>query len=182
MVGDMKETEVIKLVKPTPSDQLARKVLVMWYNSTRPRWKKPLDIFVTVFFVITTMFLFYIDTPPGFIWLSLFGALAAILMAWGYVPLMVKNYLNANKKDPVYHEEKNYVFYEEYLTFSCKSIPEGNIAYSQFTTLCRTPYALLMLVGPKLVFWLPLGIMTAEQTESIMARFRKQGVEVKELS
>ncbi len=178
----MNDTEVIKLVKTAPSDELAKKVLVMWYNSTRPRWMKILNVLVSVFFVITTLLLFYLEVPHGFALLALGGALISIILIWAYVPLMVKNYLNANKKDPLYHEEKHYTFHKDFLVFSCKSIKEGNIAYSQFTTLCRTPYALLMLVGPKLVFWLPLSLMTSEQTESIVERFRNQGVNIKEIS
>ena len=34
----MQDSEVIKLVKPVPSDRLATQVLVMWYNTVRPRW------------------------------------------------------------------------------------------------------------------------------------------------
>ena len=40
----MQDSEVIKLVKPVPSDRLATQVLVMWYNTVRPKWKKPLDL------------------------------------------------------------------------------------------------------------------------------------------
>lgn len=35
----MQDSEVIKLVKPVPSDKLAIQVLVMWYNAVRPKWK-----------------------------------------------------------------------------------------------------------------------------------------------
>lgn len=49
------------------------------------------------------------------------------------------------------------------------------------TTLCRTRQALLFLFGKKLVLWLPLHIMSAEEMESILNRFRNHGVEVKEL-
>lgn len=31
----MQDSEVIKLVKPVPSDRLATQVLVMWYNTVR---------------------------------------------------------------------------------------------------------------------------------------------------
>ena len=41
----MQDSEVIKLVKPVPSDRLATQVLVMWYNTVRPsgrnRWIWP---------------------------------------------------------------------------------------------------------------------------------------------
>ncbi|MFR4418014.1 MAG: hypothetical protein ACLT8E_11935 [Akkermansia sp.] len=35
----MQDSEVIKLVKPVPSDRLATQVLVAWYHAVRPRWK-----------------------------------------------------------------------------------------------------------------------------------------------
>ena len=47
----MQDSEVIKLVKPVPSDRLATQVLVAWYHAVRPRWKKPLDLAITAFFV-----------------------------------------------------------------------------------------------------------------------------------
>ena len=51
----MQDSEVIKLVKPVPSDKLAIQVLVMWYNAVRPKWKKPLDLTITGFFVLMTL-------------------------------------------------------------------------------------------------------------------------------
>lgn len=48
--------------------------------------------------------------------------------------------------------------------------------------MCRTRHALLFLFGKKLVLWLPLHLMDAEQLESIMRRFRNHGVEVKDVS
>ena len=52
----MQDSEVIKLVKPVPSDKLAIQVLVMWYNAVRPKWKKPLDLTITGFFVLMTLY------------------------------------------------------------------------------------------------------------------------------
>ena len=43
-------------------------------------------------------------------------------------------------------------------------------------------HALLFLFGKKLVLWLPLHLMNAEQLESIMRRFRNHGVEVRDIS
>ena len=37
----MQDSEVIKLVKPVPSDRLATQVLVAWYHAVRP-WTWPL--------------------------------------------------------------------------------------------------------------------------------------------
>ena len=82
----------------------------------------------------------------------------------------------------MYHQEKDYVFHEDYLTFSSKGVDPMNIPYDRFSTLCRTRHALLFLFGKKLVLWLPLHLMDAEQLESIMRRFRNHGVEVKDAS
>ena len=73
-------------------------------------------------------------------------------------------------------------FDEDYLTFSSKGVDPMNIPYDRFSTLCRTRHALLFLFGKKLVLWLPLHLMDAEQLESIMRRFRNHGVEVKDVS
>ena len=112
---------------------------------------------------------------------SLAGALAAIILSWFYVPFLAKAALAANKKVPLYYQEKDYVFHEDYLTFSSEGVDPLNIPYDRFTTLCRTRQALLFLFGKKLVLWLPLHIMSAEEMESILNRFRNHGVEVKEL-
>ncbi len=82
----------------------------------------------------------------------------------------------------MYHQEKDYVFHEDYLTFSSKGVAPMNIPYDRFSTLCRTRHALLFLFGKKLVLWLPLHLMDAEQLESIMRRFRNHGVEVRDVS
>ena len=74
----MQDSEVIKLVKPVPSDRLATQVLVMWYNTVRPKWKKPLDLAITAFFVLMTLYSFSLRPLPIFAWLSLAGALMAI--------------------------------------------------------------------------------------------------------
>ena len=142
----MQDSEVIKLVKPVPSDKLAIQVLVMWYNAVRPKWKKPLDLTITGFFVLMTLYSFSLRPLP-----------------------------------PLYYQEKDYVFHEDYLTFSSEGVDPLNIPYDRFTTLCRTRQALLFLFGKKLVLWLPLHIMSAEEMESILNRFRNHGVEVKEL-
>ena len=114
--------------------------------------------------------------------LSLAGALMAIILSWFYVPFLAKAALAANKKVPMYHQEKDYVFHEDYLTFSSKGVDPMNIPYDRFSTLCRTRHALLFLFGKKLVLWLPLHLMDAEQLESIMRRFRNHGVEVRDVS
>ena len=163
----MQDSEVIKLVKPVPSDRLATQVLVAWYHAVRPRWKKPLDLAITAFFVLMALYSFSLRPLPLFAWLSLAGALMAIILSWFYVPFLAKAALAANKKVPMYHQEKDYVFHEDYLTFSSKG---------------RTRHALLFLFGKKLVLWLPLHLMDAEQLESIMCRFRNHGVEVKDVS
>ena len=54
----MQDSEVIKLVKPVPSDRLATQVLVAWYHAVRPRWKKPLDLAITAFFVLMALYSF----------------------------------------------------------------------------------------------------------------------------
>ena len=69
----MQDSEVIKLVKPVPSDRLATQVLVMWYNTVRPKWKKPLDLAITAFFVLMTLYSFSLRPLPIFAWLSLAG-------------------------------------------------------------------------------------------------------------
>lgn len=177
----MQDSEVIKLVKPVQSDKLAIQVLVMWYNAVRPKWKKPLDLTITGFFVLMTLYSFSLRPLPPFAWFSLAGALAAIILSWFYVPFLAKAALAANKKVPLYYQEKDYVFHEDYLTFSSEGVDPLNIPYDRFTTLCRTRQALLFLFGKKLVLWLPLHIMSAEEMESILNRFRNHGVEVKEL-
>ncbi len=106
----------------------------------------------------------------------------AIILSWFYVPFLAKAALAANKKVPMYHQEKDYVFHEDYLTFSSKGVDPMNIPYDRFSTLCRTRHALLFLFGKKLVLWLPLHLMDAEQLESIMRRFRNHGVEVRDVS
>ena len=178
----MQDSEVIKLVKPVPSDRLATQVLVAWYHAVRPRWKKPLDLAITAFFVLMALYSFSLRQLPLFAWLSLAGALMAIILSWFYVPFLAKAALAANKKVPMYHQEKDYVFHEDYLTFSSKGVDPMNIPYDRFSTLCRTRHALLFLFGKKLVLWLPLHLMDAEQLESIMRRFRNHGVEVKDVS
>lgn len=175
-------SEVFKLVKPVPSDRLATQVLVEWYNMARPKWKKPLDLAITAFFVLMTLYSFSLRPLPIFAWLSLAGALIAIILSWFYVPFLAKAALAANKKVPMYHQEKDYVFHGDYLTFSSRGIDPMDIPYDRFTSLCRTRHALLFLSGKKLVLWLPLHLMSAEQLESIMNRFRDHGVEVRELS
>ena len=157
----MQDSEVIKLVKPVPSDRLATQVLVMWYNTVRPKWKKPLDLAITAFFVLMTLYSF---------------------LSWFYVPFLAKAALAANKKVPMYHQEKDYVFHEDYMTFSSKDVEPMNIPYDRFTTLCKTRHALLFLFGKKLVLWLPLKLMSTDQLESIMRRFRNHGVEVRDIS
>ena len=52
----MQDSEVIKLVKPVPSDRLATQVLVAWYHAVRPRWKKPLDLAITAFFALMALY------------------------------------------------------------------------------------------------------------------------------
>ena len=178
----MQDSEVIKLVKPVPSDRLATQVLVAWYHAVRPRWKKPLDLAITAFFVLMALYSFSLRPLPLFAWLSLAGALMAIILSWFYVPFLAKAALAANKKVPMYHQEKDYVFHEDYLTFSSKGVDPMNIPYDRFSTLCRTRHALLFRFGKKLVLWLPLHLMDAEQLESIMRRFRNHGVEVKDVS
>lgn len=178
----MQDSEVIKLVKPVPSDRLATQVLVAWYHAVRPRWKKPLDLAITAFFVLMALYSFSLRQLPLFAWLSLAGALMAIILSWFYVPFLAKAALAANKNVPMYHQEKDYVFHEDYLTFSSKGVAPMNIPYDRFSTLCRTRHALLFLFGKKLVLWLPLHLMDAEQLESIMRRFRNHGVEVRDVS
>ena len=78
----MQDSEVIKLVKPVPSDKLAIQVLVMWYNAVRPKWKKPLDLTITGFFVLMTLYSFSLRPLPPFAWFSLAGALAARCGSW----------------------------------------------------------------------------------------------------
>ena len=112
----MQDSEVIKLVKPVPSDRLATQVLVMWYNTVRPKWKKPLDLAITAFFVLMTLYSFSLRPLPIFAWLSLAGALMAIILSWFYVPFLAKAALAANKKVPMYHQEKavmNYIGYRQ---------------------------------------------------------------------
>ena len=147
----MQDSEVIKLVKPVPSDRLATQVLVAWYHAVRPRWKKPLDLAITAFFVLMALYSFSLRPLPLFAWLSLAGALMAIILSWFYVPFLAKAALAANKKVPMYHQEKDYVFHEDYLTFSSKGVAPMNIPYDRFSTLCRTRHALLFLFGKKLV-------------------------------
>lgn len=118
----MQDSEVIKLVKPVPSDRLATQVLVAWYHAVRPRWKKPLDLAITAFFVLMALYSFSLRPLPLFAWLSLAGALMAIILSWFYVPFLAKAALAANKKVPMYHQEKDYVFHEDYLTFSSKGV------------------------------------------------------------
>ncbi|WP_298083549.1 hypothetical protein [Akkermansia sp.] len=178
----MQDSEVIKLVKPVPSDRLATQVLVAWYHAVRPRWKKPLDLAITAFFVLMALYSFSLRPLPLFAWLSLAGALTAIILSWFYVPFLAKTALAANKKVPMYHQEKDYVFHGDYLTFSSKGVDPMNIPYDRFSTLCRTRHALLFLFGKKLVLWLPLHLMNSEQLESIMRRFRNHGVEVRDVS
>lgn len=178
----MQDSEVIKLVKTVPSDRLATRVLVMWYNTVRPKWKKPLDMVITGFFVLMTLYSFSLRPLPIFAWFSLAGALTAIVLSWFYVPFLAKAALAANKKAPMYHQEKDYVFHEDYLTFSSKDTAPMNIPYDRFTSLCKTRHALLFLFGKKLALWLPIQLMSAEQLESIMRRFRNHGVEVREIS
>ena len=178
----MQDSEVIKLVKPVPSDRLATQVLVMWYNTVRPKWKKPLDLAITAFFVLMTLYSFSLRPLPIFAWLSLAGALMAIILSWFYVPFLAKAALAANKKVPMYHQEKDYVFHEDYMTFSSKDVEPMNIPYDRFTTLCKTRHALLFLFGKKLVLWVPLKLMSTDQLESIMRRFRNHGVEVRDIS
>lgn len=78
----MQDSEVIKLVKPVPSDRLATQVLVAWYHAVRPRWKKPLDLAITAFFVLMALYSFSLRPLPLFAWLSLAGALMAIILSW----------------------------------------------------------------------------------------------------
>lgn len=177
----MQDSEVIKLVKPVPADRLAIQVLIMWYNTVRPKWKKPLDFVITGFFVLMTLYSFSLRPLPLFAWFSLMGALTVLILTWFYVPFLAKAALAANKKVPMYYQEKDYVFHEHYLTFSCEGVEALNIPYDRFTTLCKTRQALLFLFGKKLVLWLPLHIMREEQLESIMHRFRQHDVEVREL-
>ena len=68
------------------------------------------------------------------------------------------------------------------MTFSSKDVEPMNIPYDRFTTLCKTRHALLFLFGKKLVLWLPLKLMSTDQLESIMRRFRNHGVEVRDIS
>lgn len=180
--GMMQDTEAIQLVKPVPSDRLATQVLVMWYNTVRPKWKKPLDLGITVFFILMTLYSFSMRPLPLFAWFSLAGALMAIILSWFYVPFLAKAALTANKKSAMYHQEKNYVFHEDHMIFSSKDIEPLNIPYDRFTTLCKTRRALLFLFGKKLVLWLPLDLMSVEQLESIVRRFRNHGVEVRDIS
>ena len=128
----MQDSEVIKLVKPVPSDRLATQVLVAWYHAVRPRWKKPLDLAITAFFVLMALYSFSLRPLPLFAWLSLAGALMAIILSWFYVPFLAKAALAANKKVPMYHQEKDYVFHEDYLTFSSKGVDPMNIPYDRF--------------------------------------------------
>lgn len=178
----MQDSEVIKLVKPVPSDRLATQVLVAWYHAVRPRWKKPLDLAITAFFVLMALYSFSLRPLP------LFCLAVPGRGADGDYPVLVLRPLSgkgrsaANKKVPMYHQEKDYVFHEDYLTFSSKGVDPMNIPYDRFSTLCRTRHALLFLFGKKLVLWLPLHLMDAEQLESIMRRFRNHGVEVKDVS
>ena len=81
----MQDSEVIKLVKPVPSDRLATQVLVAWYHAVRPRWKKPLDLAITAFFVLMALYSFSLRPLPLFAWLSLAGALMAVPLT---VPLL----------------------------------------------------------------------------------------------
>lgn len=69
----------------------------------------------------------------------------------------------------MYHQEKDYVFHEDYMTFSSKDVEPMNIPYDRFTTLCKTRHALLFLFGKKLVLWLPLKLMSTDQLESSCA-------------
>ena len=91
----MQDSEVIKLVKPVPSDRLATQVLVAWYHTVRPRWKKPLDLAITAFFVLMALYSFSLRPLPLFAWLSLAGALMAIILSWFYVPFLAKAALAA---------------------------------------------------------------------------------------
>ena len=120
----MQDSEVIKLVKPVPSDRLATQVLVMWYNTVRPKWKKPLDLAITAFFVLMTLYSFSLRPLPIFAWLSLAGALMAIILSWFYVPFLAKAALAANKKVPMYHQEKDYVFQDLIREIDAKATPE----------------------------------------------------------
>ena len=85
-----------------------------------------------------TLYSFSLRPLPIFAWLSLAGALMAIILSWFYVPFLAKAALAANKKVPMYHQEKDYVFHEDYMTFSSKDVEPMNIPYDRFTTLCKT--------------------------------------------
>lgn len=96
----MQDSEVIKLVEPVPSDRLATQVLVAWYHAVRPRWKKPLDLAITAFFVLMALYSFSLRPLPLFAWLSLAGALMAIILSWFYVPFLAKAALPPIKRCP----------------------------------------------------------------------------------
>lgn len=156
----MQDSEVIKLVKPVPSDRLATQVLVAWYHTVRPRWKKPLDLAITAFFVLMALYSFSLRPLPLFAWLSLAGALMAIILSWFYVPFLAKAALAANKKVPMYHQEKDYVFHEDYLTFSSKGVDPMNIPYDRFprcagrATRCCSCSARSWCCGCRSISWM----------------------------
>lgn len=118
----MQDSEVIKLVKPVPSDKLAIQVLVMWYNAVRPKWEKAAGSDDYRLFCADDPVSFSLRPLPPFAWFSLAGALAAIILSWFYVPFLAKAALTANKKVPLYYQEKDYVFHEDYLTFSSEGV------------------------------------------------------------
>ena len=176
----MLETQVIKIIKKAPSDEVAKKILADWFTTSRPKWKLPTDICLGSFFLTAALFSWWADSAPGFIWLSLAGAILSFVVAFGYIPFLSKSALSINKKQNSYYKEKIYRFSPDCLYYSYEGVNEVAVPLDKFTGVRLTKEGVLLLNGDKLVLWFSHSDLTQEDEKTILKYLENNGVAIDE--
>lgn len=176
----MSEERTITIVKKAPSDEVAKKILIDWFNTSRPKWKLPVDLCLGCFFVAAALFSWWGNSAPGFIWLSLSGAILSFTVAFGYIPFLAKSALSINKKQDSYYKEKTYRFSPDFLYYSYEGVNPVAIPLDKFTEARITGEGVLLLNGDKLVLWFSHSDLPAEDEQTILGYLKNNGVLVDE--
>lgn len=176
----MNDEKIITIVKRAPTDEVAKKILSDWFTTCRPKWKLPLDLCLGCFFTASALFSWFSNTAPGFIWMSVAGAILSFVIAFGYIPFLAKSALSMNKKQPSYPKEKTYRFSPDCLYFSYEGVNEVAIPLDKFSSVRITPEGILLLNGDKLVLWFCHSDLPQEDEQTVLEYLEKNGAVIDE--
>ncbi|MEG0025475.1 MAG: hypothetical protein RR719_09045 [Akkermansia sp.] len=172
------QMKMIEIKKSAPSDELTTKILIEWFHTAQPKWKRPADFCIGTVFLVVAVYSLIQGAVPFFAWLALAGAILSFTIAFGYIPFLAKSALKANKKQSSYLKEKTYRFYPDHMTFSYDGGGQVEIPLAKFTLVRVTDLAILFLIGHKLVLWFAHSDLSPQEEETIIGYLQQQGVEI----